>query len=87
MDFCFFKKRIIVPFNLRKRFLQTLHEGHLGITKTKAMARTCIYWPNISSEIEKLVQRCNAKLALIPQEIPKSTISCLGRLLFEMIRG
>ena len=41
----FFHNRIMVPIGLKRQFLNKLHDSHLGIAKTKLMARTLVYWP------------------------------------------
>lgn len=50
--------RVVIPLALRDNVLTLLHEGHWGITRMKQMARRYVWWPNISSDIEMLVQRC-----------------------------
>ena len=43
----FFHNRIVVPIGLRRQFLNKLHDSHLGIAKTKLMARMLVYWPKM----------------------------------------
>ena len=50
--------RIIIPTKLRETVLQILHESHLGIVKTKALARSFVWWPKLDSEIEYLIKSC-----------------------------
>lgn len=50
--------RLVIPSSLRSDMLQRIHQGHQGIVKTRALAKTCIWWPGISKEIEKLVTNC-----------------------------
>ena len=50
----FFHNRIVVPIDLRRQFLNKLHDSHLGIAKTKLMARTLVYWPRWNEDIDKL---------------------------------
>ena len=50
--------RVVIPGKLRKKVLQELHEGHLGIAKMKAMARGIFWWPNLDKEIEAGVKSC-----------------------------
>lgn len=50
--------RTVVPTKLRKRILEDLHQSHLGIVKTKHLARSYVWWPKIDSDIEKVVQSC-----------------------------
>lgn len=52
--------RVIIPQKLRKEILQQLHLSHLGIVKTKALARSYIWWPKVDDEIENLIKNCDA---------------------------
>ena len=56
-----------------------IHGGHLRIEKCKLRAKSCVYWPDIYSEIENLVTSCSVcqkyhnsqqKEPMIPSEIP-----------------
>lgn len=55
----FYNDRIIVPAKMRKEILNKLHEPHFGITKTMQRAKMSVFWPNITNEIENLVNNCN----------------------------
>ena len=50
--------RIIIPVSMRCEMLQRLHDGHMGIEKTKQMARDTIYWPGMNSDIDNLTANC-----------------------------
>ena len=50
--------RIVVPASLRKRILKIAHEGHQGMTKTKALVRTKVWWPGIDKDIEEEIRTC-----------------------------
>ena len=39
---------IIVPLSMRETMLRLVHEGHLGIEKTKAFARQALWWPGMN---------------------------------------
>lgn len=52
--------RTIVPAKLRKQILVDLHRSHMGIVKTKALARSYVWWPKIDNDIEQLVKGCNS---------------------------
>lgn len=78
-DILFYNERIIIPRSMRKQIIERLHEPHFGITKTLKRARSSVFWPNISNEIEHIVTHCricqenankNQKEPLIPHEIP-----------------
>lgn len=55
----FFDNRLVVPSSLRPFFLARLHEGHLGVEKTKRLVRESVFWPGISAEIAAFVQACD----------------------------
>lgn len=67
-------ERVVVPKNFRKRLLKDLHKGHPGIERTKAIARSYVYWPGIDQDIKKFVQECNqcACAAKMPTKTPLS---------------
>lgn len=52
--------RSIVPIKLRRQILLDLHKSHLGIVKTKALARSYIWWPKLDKDIEDLVKSCHS---------------------------
>ena len=71
--------RIIIPQAMRMYLLQSIHQGHMGIEKSKACARACVYWPNMYSDIENQVKQCsvcskysntNQKEPLLPHPVP-----------------
>jgi transposase InsO family protein len=51
--------RVVIPKVLRDRVLAQMHEGHPGISRMKALARSYAYWPSIDAHIEDLVRSCN----------------------------
>lgn len=50
--------RIILPESLWKQTLPLAHEGHQGITRTKARLREKVWWPNMDKQVEQLVKAC-----------------------------
>ena len=48
-----FGTRIVIPQSLQREMFERIHEGHKGIVKCRALARQSIWWPRLSSEIEK----------------------------------
>ena len=50
--------RVVIPPPLRKDVLEELHSTHMGIVKTKALARSYFYFPGIDGAIEKMVKSC-----------------------------
>lgn len=63
-------QRVVIPAILRKRILKQIHKGHPGMERTKAIARSYVYWPHIDSEIEDLVRNCSncASAAKMPNK-------------------
>lgn len=53
-----FQTRIVIPNELQEDILQRLHEGHQGIVKCRALARSCVWWPGLSKQIEKKISNC-----------------------------
>ncbi len=51
--------RVIVPPALRPKLLHDLHQGHPGMCRMKALARSYLWWPCLDKDIEKAVQKCN----------------------------
>ena len=40
--------RVIVPAKYQDNVLKELHVGHMGISRTKAMARSYVWWPGLN---------------------------------------
>ena len=51
--------RICVPRQLQGKMLKAVHVhmSHMGVVKTKQLARDIVYWPGMNSQIEDLVLR------------------------------
>lgn len=73
--------RIVVPPQGRHIILRDLHNAHPGVVKTKALARSYVWWPGMDSEIEQMVKTCSicqrtqkapAKVPLRPWSWPDS---------------
>lgn len=76
----FLDDRVIVPTALRSDILEQLHQSHLGFEKTKARARSIVFWPGINNDIENRIVNCsicqkyrnsNVKDPMISYEIPR----------------
>ena len=65
--------RVIVPTSLQSQVLWELHETHMGICKTKALARSYIWWPRMDSAIEEMISSCLVCQALRPDP-PKAIV-------------
>ena len=50
--------RLIIPSTLRRKVLEQIHEGRLGIEKCMLKARDSVFWPGISNDIRETVEKC-----------------------------
>ena len=71
--------RIVIPVGMRTSLLQKLHEGHLGVEKTRRRARQALYWPGLNADISDMIGKCEACIkfscaqqaeSLLPHDIP-----------------
>ena len=56
--------RVVVPVKLRVRILDELHQGHPGVVRMKALARSYVWWPALEEEVEKQAKACSTCLAV-----------------------
>ena len=59
---------IIVPPGERRKVLEQIHQGHLGVSKCQYRARQCVYWPGINQDIKRFVEACPTCQRHRPQE-------------------
>ena len=52
----FFSRANIVPSTLQLE----MHQGHLGIEKTKSQARQSFFWSNMNADITATISNCEA---------------------------
>ena len=50
--------RLLMPSTLRRKVLEQIHDGHLGIEKCMLKARDSVFWPGISNDIRETVEKC-----------------------------
>ncbi|XP_063358759.1 uncharacterized protein K02A2.6-like [Cydia amplana] len=58
--------KVVIPERLRGKVLSELHTSHLGIVKTKAEARSRLWFPGIDETIEKMIGSCDVCIQLRP---------------------
>ena len=82
--------RLLIPSTLRKKVLEQIHDGHLGIEKCMLKARDSVFWPGISNDICETVEKCGicqasskaAKPVGNVSDVPPHTWHILGTDLF-----
>jgi transposase InsO family protein len=50
--------RIVMPRSLQQRAIDIAHDTHLGLSKTKALLREKIWFPNIDQQVKKTLDGC-----------------------------
>ena len=50
--------RLLIPSTLRRKVLEQIHDGHLGIEKCMLKVRDSVFWPGIFNDIHKTVEKC-----------------------------
>ena len=58
--------RIVMPSALRDRAIQIAHEGHQGVTKTKAFIRSIIWFPGLNDRVDTAIRDCAACQCVTP---------------------
>ena len=85
--------RLVIPESFRKEYLDRVHAGHQGVTKSQLRAKDSIYWSNMMSDIEKTVRDCevclqNAKSSkkepMKAHDIPSQPWEVVSSDLFEL---
>ena len=85
--------QVIMPTSLREVVLQNIHQAHQGIEKSIFRAKTCVYWPNIITDITNMVKSCEIcqhhqpsqqKETLLPHELPARSWQVIGADLFDV---
>jgi transposase InsO family protein len=74
-----FDNRVYVPQTMRKFILDRIHDGHSGIEKCRARARTAVFWIGINADIKSLVDNCEhcckfripRREPLLPTQLPR----------------
>ena len=51
--------RVVVPKQLRKRVLDSLHSAHQGVSQMYARAELSVFWPGLHADLEEVRAACN----------------------------
>ena len=54
-----YELQIVIPPKMRDDALQRLYESHRGISKCRERAASAIWWPGISRDIKRFIDRCD----------------------------
>ncbi|KAK6184246.1 hypothetical protein SNE40_006752 [Patella caerulea] len=87
-----YDSRIVIPKLLQANILSKIHEGHLGITKCRELAKSSVWWPGLSNNIATFITNCefcckkqiNRLEPLEPTEFPKLPWQKVASDLFEI---
>ena len=53
-----YRDRVVIPASLQRRILKDFHIGHPGITRTKSLMRSYVFWKNLDKDIENMIRSC-----------------------------
>ena len=52
-------RRIVLPKSLQEKAIIIAHEGHLGMTKTKSLLRSKVWYPTMDRMVENIISACH----------------------------
>ena len=87
--------RFIIPPSCRDSIMDDLHKSHAGINKALALARMCVYWPEMEADVTDYIKRCLTCIessnlpveTLHPHEVPPGPWVKLGMDFFQDHQG
>ena len=50
--------RIVIPTCFQQDMLSCIHQGNQVIVKCRSQARTSVWWPGISKQINEMIRNC-----------------------------
>ena len=77
---------MVVPKLCHETLLDSLHESHMGVSRTKTLARQYFWWPKMDSDVESMVKSCPScqMISIESLEIPHYHVSIGGEREREM---
>ena len=79
--------RIVVPSKLREQAIRNIHSAHQGVSGMTARANICMFWPGITTDLEKVrigCRQCHLNAPTQPK-LPPVTTPKTPKVPFEMI--
>ncbi len=67
----YFEGRVVVPRDARKRILESLHRGHVGVSTMTRRASETVWWPGIVNDMKQKARccgDCQVELPMQPRE-------------------
>ena len=81
-----YRNRIVVPSSLRTCVLEHLHSGHQGVSAMTYRARTLLFWPGITGDIQLTRDMCHQCNRNAPsQAAPSASEPSIPSTPFEMV--
>ena len=63
-----YKRRLVIPDVLRSEILETLHAAHQGVSGMINRAEQSVFWPGITTDIEKMRAMCKTCVRNSPSQ-------------------
>ena len=60
--------RVLIPKALQAEVIQSLHAAHQGVSSMNERAKASVYWPGISSDIQKARDMCSSCNRIAPSQ-------------------
>ena len=76
--FLYIGERLVISAAARKRVLEMIHQGHMGIQECEERALRGVYWPGMNNDIQVKISSCShcailgkqqAKEPLVPHDM------------------
>ena len=67
--------RAVIPERLRREVLVNLHGAHQGTSQMLARAKTIVFWPGISADVQKIRDECEACGRMAPSQRPTHPVA------------
>lgn len=61
--------RIVMPVSLRERAIRLAHEGHQGLSKTRAFIHSKVWFPGINDRVDNFIKNCIACQAITSSKL------------------
>ena len=69
-DVVWYNDRVVLPSTLRPKALKILHSAHQGVSGMEERARSIVYWPGITRDIQQKRDSCATCCSNAPSQAP-----------------